>query len=105
MYCRAVKCLDSEPNLPNLDLCCSTSSMLLGCHNSTIIGFVYRLLPGEGRGNLQDFVLYSVELMTFVTGLAISIPEIVLTTYALLSNFQTQMQFHLLKKNKRLLMI
>ena len=34
--------------------------------------------------NLQDSVIYSVELMTFVTGLAVSIPGIVWTIYALL---------------------
>jgi len=56
------------------------------------IGFVCHVLAGEGRGNLQDFVLYSMELMTFVTSLAVSIPGIVRTIYALLSNFQTYVQ-------------
>jgi len=62
---------------------------LLHRHNSAIIGFVCHLLAGEGQGNPQDFAGYSVELMTFVTGLAISIPGIVQTIYALLINFQT----------------
>jgi len=36
--------------------------------------------------------LYSMELIKFVTSLAISIPGIVWTIYALLSNFQTYVQ-------------